>query len=272
MNVDSETKEAIAKMMEVLKKNQVDFVLIGALVPAFIAAEDKNELLETGARETRDIDGAISIDSWKKYARLREQLIDAGFEARPDSPEHRLHFGDVMVDLLPSGKGITKSNKLIWPESGNSMNVLGFEEAFAFSKEVQIAPGLQIKVAPLWVFAILKLFAYIDRKLSRDAYDLVHTLNCYQEGSDRKFDEVPYDTDFSVAGALLCGIDVQKLAIPSTVKALRKYLTELLTKEEYSEIVTAVLRQESMVEDSRRRRRAFELLKAFSRGLQLERS
>jgi predicted nucleotidyltransferase len=68
------------------------------------------------------------------------------------------------VDLIPFGGIETSPGIIMWPpDMAIMMNVAGFGDALAAAVNVEVSPGMEIKVASLPGIAILKIFAWADR-------------------------------------------------------------------------------------------------------------
>jgi predicted nucleotidyltransferase len=115
------------------------------------------------------------------------------------------------------------------------MNVVGYEEALAASVPVEMATGLTVNVASLPGLAILKLFAWLDRgrETPKDAQDFVVLLRSYSGAGnqDRLYtDELALlesaGFDVDVAGAILLGKDVKKIAESGTLDRLNRLLED----------------------------------------------
>lgn len=262
--IDEQAQKGLIKLINNFKKKGIKYVIVGAQVP-IILADNK----DFGCRETKDIDSAISLKNWDEYEQLKKQLIKQGFTTKTYAPEHKLYYGNTEIDLLPVIGNIVKSNYLTWPISKQTMSTFGFEEALKFAIEVKISPSHKIKVAPIWAFILLKFFSYHERKFDRDAIDIVNILSNYGN-DDRKFELAPHDIDYSTAGAYLCGYDICNLGNKNTVKLLKKCLVELLSNNNYSDIITSVLHEKRIVDNEREREKLFSLFKSFEKGLKAD--
>jgi predicted nucleotidyltransferase len=174
-------------------------------------------------RATEDIDFAFAVPDWRAYGELREALIAGGGFAEVPRVMHRLLFAGLRrVDLLPFG-GVEDSNGAIdWPPPQDSrMVVLGFREAMASAVQVQLPGGTAVAVASLPAQAVLKLFAWDDRRYvqrGKDAGDFWLLLHSYLAAGNRErlyteamhlFEAEDYDDD--LAGAWLLGFDARQL-------------------------------------------------------------
>jgi predicted nucleotidyltransferase len=176
------------------------------------------------------------------------------------------------VDLLPFGGVETSPNTIAWPpDMAVMMNVAGFSDAFAAAVSVEVSPGVEATVASLPGIAILKLFAWADRRQEnqKDALDLVTLLRSYhQAGNDHRIYEdasalaaleaVEYDPE--LAGAWLLGNDVASMASAATVAGLETLLNSA-TKDRLVEDMSRAMRGR---EDATAY--AYRLLEQFTKG------
>lgn len=255
--------ETAVKAQKILKSLGVESVIIGALAP-FLLGTDMSELSSAyGELTTRDVDTLLAIDSWPAYNELLRELQRNGFVKLSGDPEHRLSFEGIEIDLLPVGK-ILKQGMLNWPKSRSSMNMQGTEEALAKGQLVDVGDNRSVRVAPLWSFVVLKLFAYDDRVAKKDAEAIVSALVSYGETDDRRF-SVPDGLTYETSGAFLCGQDVKDKAFTETTEALKKLLEKLLEMNEYSRIINDIV---GPLADEIRRKSNLDMLRAFGKGLE----
>lgn len=168
-------------------------------------------------RATEDTDLALAVRSWSDFQRLREALLRSG-QFTAGGPPHRLWRGDQRLDIVPFG-GVERSDRSIeWPTEGREvMSVTGLTEALATAVAVELPGGVSIDVASLPALALLKIWAWKDRRYSapgKDAYDLWMFLQHYAEAGnqDRLYGEegealAAYAFDLDKAGAWLLGKD-----------------------------------------------------------------
>lgn len=126
-----------------------------------------------GARATLDWDFAVRVSSWREWAALRARLLDApGRPFRATAAEHRLeHVEGRQLDLVPFGGLETGSGEIVWPDS-TRMTVHGFAEAAAHCDLIEVERGLHVHVASLPSLALLKLHAYLDRRVKGVTKDI----------------------------------------------------------------------------------------------------
>ena len=188
-------------------------------------------------RATQDVDFAIAVENWEKFQNLRSALF-ATDQFAPGRVEHRLFLKtpqgatQIPIDLIPFG-GVAEGDTIAWPPAMDTvMTVAGFEDAIVASVQVQVSATLTLPVVSLAALAILKLFAWQDRKTSdKDALDLYRVLSTYADAgnTDRLYEsEISLleqaNYDLELAGAALVGLDGRQLSSPATAARLRTLL------------------------------------------------
>jgi predicted nucleotidyltransferase len=188
-------------------------------------------------RATADVDFAVAVDSWERFSGLRAALLASG-HFREGKMEHRVYRkapsvkDEIPVDLIPSG-GVAEADVIHWPPDRETvMAVVGFEDAIVAAVHVQVDPDLTIPVASLAGIAVLKLFAWHDRRTNdKDALDLYRVISSYADAGnfDRLFDAETHfleqaDHDIEFAGAALLGFDARQLCSPGTLAKVRELL------------------------------------------------
>lgn len=180
-------------------------------------------------RATADIDIAVAVPGWEAFATISANLLDDKRFTRAETSPNRLYFrhgpgAALPLDLVPYGPGIG-AGKFLWPTDPDiEMNVAGYADATAHAEVVLIAEDLEINVVSLAGLAMLKLYAWNDRRkvMRRDAEDLSSLIRHYIDAGnlDRAYahpdvmDVVEYDLDR--AAPYLLGIDVASIASQNT--------------------------------------------------------
>lgn len=224
----------------------VDTAMNELAIPYFIAGATARDIVLTHifgievARATLDVDLAVAIESWEQFKLLKDRLLALDVFEEDKKTAHRLDYisndsrAGCQLDVIPFRGVEEEGNTIRWPpEMAIVMNVAGYEEALAASIPVQVAPGLTVNVASLAGLALLKLFAWVDRgtETPKDAQDVVIILRRYQEAGnqDRLYtdefellESVGFDVD--IAGAVLLGKDVNKIAEAPTLEKLNHLL------------------------------------------------
>lgn len=244
------------------KQKEIPFALVGALVPALLLSA------EIGGRETRDADHVVGLQSWAAWESVIAELVNLGFTRGRSEQEHRLYYRTAEIDLIPFGISDGPDDVLIWPKSGNQMNMTGFGDVFRYAIPTEVSQGVTVPVVPLWLFAVLKVVAYLDRQFPRDLRDLVYVLEHYEpiEQSVRRFDLVgENDMTYDNAGAYLLGRDVRSNASPKALELVIRFISRIT--DEHDKVVNTVLREEQRLFSDERRQVVFRLITNFRIGL-----
>lgn len=223
----------------IAREQELDYFVTGAMARDIVLYGVFG--IDTG-RATLDVDLAVALDSWRQFDTVKERLIETGAFTPDRSTMHRLVYRErpgqegYPLDLLPFGGVEQRPNEIAWPpDLSVVMNVAGYREALAAAQEVEIHPGLVVRVASLPALAILKLFAWADRGAGnpRDALDLATLLRQYGRAGneDRLFGEeigllaaVSYSLD--LAGPRLLGKDAARVITPATREQLLALLDD----------------------------------------------
>lgn len=213
----------LADLVQAIRRARPDarFLLVGAMARDLLLSFAHG--IES-RRATEDLDFAFAVDDWRAFAELRAALLGGGFAEAAAVP-HRLNYDGYRVDLIPFG-GIERVDGTIdWPPPQDTrMVVLGFREAMAAAVAVKLPGGMEVAVASLPALALLKLFAWADRRYTqpgKDAGDLWLLLRNYLDAGNRArlYDEARHlleaaDYDDELAGAWLLGSDARELLAP----------------------------------------------------------
>lgn len=237
--VEPLTLTVIGEIHQAANKLGVPVFIVGA-VARIILLENIHGL--NAGRATTDVDFAFALDNWEQFDALKTLLLENSRFSASEQVAHRLYFRApglehaYKVDLIPFG-GVEKSpNTIAWPpDMAIMMNVAGFSDAFEAAVRVEVTPGMDAMVASLPGIAILKLFAWADRRQenSKDAFDLVTLLRTYFEAGNEAriyedanalsvFEALDYDRELT--GAWLLGHDVATMSSESTVAGLKDLL------------------------------------------------
>lgn len=265
--IEGELATALGILRDYFEGRRISFALVGALVPVLLLSSDQSNL-EIGARETRDADHVIKLPSWEAWEAVLADLVNLGFRRAEGEQEHRLYYGAAEIDLIPFGVMKSSEEPLVWPDSGNTMNMTGFADVFRYAVRTEVTPGITLPVAPLWLLAVLKVSAYLDRRFSRDLTDLIFVLENYEsaDGSNRRFDILDEkDVTYEVSGALLVGRDIRNYASAQPITLMKQFLKEI--GDEYHQVINRILQGEERTFSESRREAVFKLVKALRKGL-----
>lgn len=237
--------KVLARVDEVARSARIDYLVVGATARNIISVGLMGRPPE---RQTRDVDIAAEVGSWREFENLAMQLDHR-------RGVHKFLVEGFEVDVLPYGAIERSDRTILWPDD-HRMNVLGLREAVD-SAEVAVLPGgLTVKVPSIPALALLKILAWRDRYLSdtRDAVDLATITRWYSEGRyfERlyteelaKFERFEYDP--VLVGAWLLGSRMRLLLDDEAAATLRRIaddgdLRGRLTRD------MAVVRASAMVE------------------------
>lgn len=245
--VDPLTLMVIGEIQQAADSLGTPVFVVGA-VARIILLENIHGL--KAGRTTTDVDFAFALDDWLQFQSIKNLLLENPRFNASEHVAHRLYFRapalehSYKVDLIPFGGVETSQNTIAWPpDMAIMMNVAGFGDAFAAAVSVEVSPGIKVAVASLPGIAILKLFAWADRRQEnpKDALDLLALLRSYHEtGNENRIYEdasalavlesVDYDPE--LAGAWLLGKDVSTMASVSTVAGLEALLKNGTTRDQ----------------------------------------
>ena len=196
------------------------FLLVGAM------ARDLLLYHAHGIRATRatsDVDLALAVADWAEFGALRSALLSSGaFSPHPKVAHKVFHRGRQEIDLIPFGGVERDDGTIVWPpEDDFVMGVLGFREALASSNDILLPHGQRVAAVALPMLAVLKVFAWSERRAReprKDAPDLLFILRKYLDAGhgDRLYNEAPQlfdasDFDYERAGGWLAGHDAAEL-------------------------------------------------------------
>lgn len=253
-------------------------------LPYFVTGAMARDILLTHVfgldirRATLDVDFAVAVENWGQFQTIKARLVKGGRYQPAEKIEQRLYYllpggrTGYPVDIIPFGGVEQPLNTIKWPPDMKvMMNVVGYQEVFDNSVEVEVEAGLVIRVASLPGLALLKLFAWVDRgnENSKDALDLVILFRSYFEAGnlDRLYSEeigmleaVNFNLD--LASSRLLGKDVRSIATPAIQERTMALLSDSRVTDRLVTHMAQGLRHadDSVVEAER-------LLEQFKAGL-----
>ena len=151
-----------------LRELSIPFAVVGALVPELL-------LDVRPARMTNDADVTIVVQSLADFETLKNRLADFGF-TRTRLPHRMQHRSGGLVDLLPFSESIAPDGRLQL-EEGFVFNMAGFGQVVPNALQTVLDSGPTLPLAPLPLYALLKLVAFSDRKQSKDLTGVFHCLS-----------------------------------------------------------------------------------------------
>ena len=259
--IEGHLAEALKLLCDYFERKEIPFALVGALVPALLLSS------YVGARETRDADHVIKLASWGEWESVISDLAKLGFRQGRGEQEHRLHYKTAEIDLIPYGLTKGPEEVLIWRKSGNHMNMTGFADVFLHARQVEVIPGLTLPVVPLWLFAVLKVVAYLDRKYPRDIADLLYVMEQYEADQARRFELTGSAgiSGYDDAGAYLLGNDIRDNVSPQALDTVKNFIAQIT--DDHNAIVNIILREINSLYSNDRRKSVYHLIQTFKKGL-----
>lgn len=166
-------ESVIAELVARAQRADLDILVIGAAARDLVI----HSLVEQKSpRVTLDVDVAVAVGGHGDVATFTAGL--------PPSPigTHTYTAHGVRVDVVPFG-GIEHERHVTFRD-GHELDVTGIAEALRTSVEVTLPAGTRVKVASLPAQAVLKVFAWRDRRFdsTKDARDLWTILSASSEG------------------------------------------------------------------------------------------
>ena len=249
---------AVTDLERGLRELGIPFAIVGALVPELL-------LDARPARMTNDADVTVVVQSLDDFETLKDRLAEFDF-ARTRLPHRMRHRSGGLVDLLPFSEAIAPDGHLEL-EKGVVLNMAGFAQVVRHAVPTQIEGGLTLPLAPLPLYALLKLVAFSDRKVAKDLGSVLHCLEHYLEEDERRYGVdhdgagVPYD----YTCAYLLGMDGR----PFHDAPLRHVVTAILDRfdEPDADVVgIATGEQGRLYVDDEGRTKTFELFRWYRLG------
>ncbi len=244
-----------------LRELGIPFGIVGALVPELL-------LNTSPPRKTYDVDVVAVVAAIPDFEAVKDRLGEYDF-SRTSTPYRLQHRDGGRVDILPVSEGIAPSGRLNLGD-GFDLNMAGFEYVVPNAILIAIEGGPTLPVAPLPLYALLKLVAFTDRKAPKDLGSVLHCLEHYLEDDDRRYDAefngqgVPYD----YTCAFLLGVDGRRfLDAP-----LRQAVTSILNRfdDPYADVVGLATGEKGrLYVDDEGRSQTFERFRWYRLGLTL---
>jgi predicted nucleotidyltransferase len=272
--VDPLTRQILKLIDGLLRTAGIPYMLVGATARDLLLYHVYGHPI---TRATYDLDFAIHVDSWEQFGNVKQLLLDAPGFSDKGRIKQRVYYRptgasfETIIDIIPFGKLEAADRTIAWPPDANVvMNVAAFSDVFTSLLVVEVEAGLLIPVPSLSGLAVLKLFAWLDRRDGKDVQDIRRLLETYTEAGnvDRLYEEeadelelVGFDT--VLAGAFLLGKDAQRATAPD----IRSKLSTALSVKNTSALVAQIARTMSIFED--RTELATTLLREFFRGFGL---
>jgi predicted nucleotidyltransferase len=247
---------------------QVELVIIGATAYRMF--------VDDPYRETLDVDVAVAVDL-DDFRKLAARLNRCGWR-QSDRQEHRWRGASgAIIDLIPAGVRLRAKKELVWPQSGVTMSLLGFDHVFREPVAQKLSSGLIVKVIPPHVFALLKIAAFQEggQEREKDLRDIGGLLEKYEIASERRFGDEVYDSGlelhFDEAGSYLLGLDLGRLCAKQEAERVQAFLNLIADSE--SQAFTSLARSrrrfaEYNQQDQELKRQVQAFVKGFRRARQ----
>jgi predicted nucleotidyltransferase len=218
----------LRELTTVCQSMQVELVIIGATAYRL--------LIDDPYRITQDVDIAVAIDL-DAFPDLMRRLNNRGWH-QSEKQEHRWRGASgANIDLVPAGVRLRSEKQLIWPGSGITMSLVGFDHVFSESIAHELASGLLLKVIPLPVFALLKIAAFLEGREQRDKdlQDIGALFEKYETDGERRYGDEVYDSGlrlrYDEAGAFLLGLDLGRLCRDDEIVLVQAFLDLIADSE-----------------------------------------
>lgn len=251
----------LADLERGLRELGVPFGIVGALVPELL-------LDARPARMTNDADALVVVQTLGEFDALKDELALYGFERT--RVIHRMrHSSGGLLDILPYSESIAPGGRLQF-DVDVVFNTAGFQYVVPHAVPTPIEGGPTLPLAPLPLYALLKLVAFSDRRAPKDLGGVLHCLEHYLEDDERR-----YGVEFDGAGvpydytcAYLLGIDARPLLDASISHTVTGVLEWFDDPDAHVVGIAATESGRTWVDDDRRAD-VFELFRWYRRGMGL---
>jgi len=243
--IDPSLLPLVADVERGLRELGVPYGVVGALVPELL-------LEARPPRMTNDADVTVVVQSLAEFEALKDQLARYGFERTRLAYRLRHRSGGVL-DVLPYSESIAPDDRLQLDED-LIFNLAGFRHVVPRAVSTAIEGGPTLPLAPLPLYALLKLIAFSDRRSPKDLGGVLHCLEHYLEDDDRRYG-VEFDgsgVPFEYTCAHLLGLDARPLLDPSTSKAVTAVLDRFDDPDAHLVSLAAAESGRRWVDDDRR--------------------
>lgn len=199
-DVDPQLRDAVARMVRALESMQ----------------------------RTRDVDVVVDARSIQDVEQLTRDLHLRGYVDVAPPMRFRDESG-VLVDVIPYSDALAPDGRLTLP-GDILLGTEGFAHLIQHAVDVDLAPGLKAAMAPLPLYAMLKLMAYVDRRKLKDLNGFLHCARYYEdvEEGERRYglEHAAELVPLEYGGAFLLGLD----GLPYQDPRLREKLARLLDR------------------------------------------
>lgn len=199
--LDPAIERVLVALARGLRLLDVRFCVVGALVPGLLLNERPDQA-------TLDADVVVFVPDLATFERVKRDLV--GFQATK-YPYRLQHESGGRADILPYSEELARDGVLRL-EPDYVFNMAGFDRVAGAIIDVTLDSGDIVPVVRVPFYVLLKLVAFIDRRLPKDIGGVLHCLRNYAEDDERRFgleDEgtaVPYE----YGSAYLIGVDARE--------------------------------------------------------------
>jgi len=235
--LDTETKKFLTDFKSIIDSLEVPMLLIGAQARMLIF----DNQYQVQGRATKDWDVAVKLDNWERY-NLLISIMTTGQNPlfKKTKVIHKfIHIEtELEVDVIPFGDISKPKEEINWPD-GNQMNILGLEEAFV-NTEIITIEKLEIRVADIDAFIVLKLLAWNDRRENKDLKDIIIVLlkSPNEEDEQRVYDEfideiIEGRFEVDEAAIIFTGRNIQNKFKSETINKIKQIVEIILGQDTY---------------------------------------
>jgi len=256
--IDPSLVPVVTDLERGLRELGIPFGIVGALVPELL-------LDARPRRMTNDTDVTVTVDSLADFNALKDRLAAYGF-TRTRVPHRMQHRDGGLMDLLPFSATIAPDGRLQL-DDGVVFNMAGFGHVIPNAVSTPIEGGPNLPLAPLPLYALLKLVAFSDRKAAKDLGGVLHCLEHYLEDDERRYglDHDSEGVPFEYTCAYLLGVDGQRFLDDAVTNTVRTVLDRFDEAEADVVGIAAGERRRGLIED-RHRTQIFELFRWYRLG------
>ncbi len=256
--IDPNLVPVVTDLERGLRELGIPFGIVGALVPELLLAARPR-------RMTNDADVTVVVDNLADFNTLKDRLAAYGF-TRTRVPHRMQHRDGGLMDLLPFSATIAPNGRLQL-EDGVVFNMAGFGQVVPNVVLTPVEGGPDLPLAPLPLYALLKLVAFSDRKAAKDLGGVLHCLEHYVEDDERRYgvDHRGEGVPFEYTCAYLLGVDGQPFLDGALSATVRTVLDRFNEPDADVVGIAAGERRWGLIEDEHRQE-IFELFRWYRFG------
>ena len=103
----------------------------------------------------------VRVPAWSEFEQLKARLTQAADPFSRTEASHRLiHRTGIQIDLVPFG-GVEQDGLVVWPRTGEVMNVTGLEEAYERQDLVLLSSPFPLQVVSVPRFVVEPQTLYV---------------------------------------------------------------------------------------------------------------